>query len=213
MPCHWPRPVPACAWRWRAAHAKACCGRRTFRCRRCARSARPRAGWASRCHRCRAARSLPANRCTPPMCGAPAAVWPGAARAGISRAGVASGAVDQGGCRAQAGFVAVVRDARLTLTNAEGLGLVARTPGALDRIEAALAVQWVSGSRPPTRGPWRSRSFWPPGWPVVRWRRWRKRRPWTTRKPGRWTCSWRCHPPPTTPWKPAPPWPNGTRAA
>lgn len=55
---------------------------------------------------------------------------------------------NEAAARAQAGFVAVVRDARLSLNNAEGLGLVARTPGALDRIEAALAVQWASD--PPT---------------------------------------------------------------
>ncbi len=44
--------------------------------------------------------------------------------------------------RRQPGFVALVQDERLTLCNARGLGIVARTPGALDRIEAALAVQW-----------------------------------------------------------------------
>lgn len=44
--------------------------------------------------------------------------------------------------RAVPGFVMLVRDPWLTLTASEGLGIVARTPGALDRIEAALAPQW-----------------------------------------------------------------------
>ena len=45
------------------------------------------------------------------------------------------------------GFVALVRDLRLTQARSEGLGIVARTPGALDRIEAALAPKWqVEGS-------------------------------------------------------------------
>lgn len=45
--------------------------------------------------------------------------------------------------RAVPGFVALVTDKRLGQCNAQGLGIVARTPGALDRIEAALAVQWL----------------------------------------------------------------------
>jgi isoquinoline 1-oxidoreductase beta subunit len=45
--------------------------------------------------------------------------------------------------RAVPGFLAMVADKRLRQCNAEGLGIVARTPGALDRIEAALAVQWL----------------------------------------------------------------------
>jgi isoquinoline 1-oxidoreductase subunit beta len=40
------------------------------------------------------------------------------------------------------GFVAVVRDKLLMQGVSEGVGIVARTPGALDRIEAALAVRW-----------------------------------------------------------------------
>ncbi|MBL8343851.1 MAG: molybdopterin-dependent oxidoreductase [Rubrivivax sp.] len=51
-------------------------------------------------------------------------------------------AADEAAARAVPGFVALVRDARLLQGNAEGLGIVARTPGALDRIEAALAAQW-----------------------------------------------------------------------
>jgi isoquinoline 1-oxidoreductase beta subunit len=38
--------------------------------------------------------------------------------------------------------VALVRDDALRQGHAEGLGIVARTPGALDRIEAALAPRW-----------------------------------------------------------------------
>lgn len=49
---------------------------------------------------------------------------------------------DEAAARAVPGFVALVRDDRLRLANADGLGVVARTPGALDRIEAALAAQW-----------------------------------------------------------------------
>ncbi len=49
--------------------------------------------------------------------------------------------------RAVPGYVALVRDPRLLLGSAEGIGIVARTPGALDRIERALAVRWrIEGS-------------------------------------------------------------------
>lgn len=48
--------------------------------------------------------------------------------------------------RAVPGFVALVRDERLRQAQAHGLGLVASTPGALDRIEAALSVRWQSKS-------------------------------------------------------------------
>lgn len=44
--------------------------------------------------------------------------------------------------RALPGFVALVEHPGLTRGNSQGLGLLARTPGALDRIAAALAVQW-----------------------------------------------------------------------
>ena len=40
------------------------------------------------------------------------------------------------------GCVAVVRHAALRLGDADGIGIVARTPGALDRIATALAPQW-----------------------------------------------------------------------
>lgn len=53
------------------------------------------------------------------------------------------GLFDAAAARALPGFVALVSDKRLVQCKAQGLGIVARTPGALDRIEAALAVQWL----------------------------------------------------------------------
>jgi isoquinoline 1-oxidoreductase subunit beta len=50
--------------------------------------------------------------------------------------------VNEAAARAQSGFVALVRDPLLQQANSLGVGIVARTPGALDRIEAALALQW-----------------------------------------------------------------------
>lgn len=50
------------------------------------------------------------------------------------------------------GFVAVVVDTRLRHANSGGLGLVAQTPGALDRLEQALAVRWqVEGGFEPSQ--------------------------------------------------------------
>ena len=49
---------------------------------------------------------------------------------------------DEAAARAVPGFVALVRDDALRQGRADGLGIVARTPGALDRIEAALAPRW-----------------------------------------------------------------------
>ncbi|MCW5609426.1 MAG: xanthine dehydrogenase family protein molybdopterin-binding subunit [Rubrivivax sp.] len=51
-------------------------------------------------------------------------------------------AFDAAAARAVPGFVALVQDDALRLGAAPGLGIVARTPGALDRIAAALAPQW-----------------------------------------------------------------------
>lgn len=51
-------------------------------------------------------------------------------------------AMNEAAARAQPGFVALLRDERLQQGAAEGIGIVARTPGALDRIEAALAIDW-----------------------------------------------------------------------
>ncbi len=49
---------------------------------------------------------------------------------------------DETAARRVAGFVALVDDRNLDLSNSRGLGIVAETPGALDRIETALAVAW-----------------------------------------------------------------------
>jgi len=54
---------------------------------------------------------------------------------------------DEVSARAVPGFVALVRDEGLMQGNGQGLGIVARTPGALDRIEAALAAQWTVDGR------------------------------------------------------------------
>ncbi len=51
-------------------------------------------------------------------------------------------AADDAAARAVPGCVAVLRHAALQLGQADGIGIVARTPGALDRIAAALAPQW-----------------------------------------------------------------------
>lgn len=51
-------------------------------------------------------------------------------------------ALDEAAARAQPGFVALVRDVLFEQGRARGLGIVAATPGALDRIERALDVQW-----------------------------------------------------------------------
>lgn len=50
--------------------------------------------------------------------------------------------LDEPAARAQPGCVAIVRDPLLRQGGAEGIGIVATTPGALDRIERALAVRW-----------------------------------------------------------------------
>ncbi|WP_255593645.1 xanthine dehydrogenase family protein molybdopterin-binding subunit [Acidovorax sp. sic0104] len=51
-------------------------------------------------------------------------------------------AFDEAAARADPACVMVVQSALLQQMNSLGLGIVARTPAALDRIEAALAVQW-----------------------------------------------------------------------
>lgn len=54
---------------------------------------------------------------------------------------------DDAAAKSVPGFVALLRDERLQLAQSPGLGIVARTPSELDRIEAALALQWqVQGS-------------------------------------------------------------------
>lgn len=49
---------------------------------------------------------------------------------------------DEAAARAEPGFVALVRDPLLRQGQSEGVGIVARTPGTLDRIERALAIRW-----------------------------------------------------------------------
>lgn len=49
---------------------------------------------------------------------------------------------NEAAARAVPGFVAIVADPALRQAQADGLGIVARTPGALDRVEAALAMRW-----------------------------------------------------------------------
>ena len=50
--------------------------------------------------------------------------------------------VDESAARAVPGFVAVVRSKTLQMASSGGVGIVARTPGALDRIEQALNARW-----------------------------------------------------------------------
>lgn len=50
---------------------------------------------------------------------------------------------DEAAARAVPGFVALLQDRLLAQAGSQGLGIVARTPVALDRIEKALAVQWA----------------------------------------------------------------------
>ncbi|MFM2398425.1 MAG: Nicotinate dehydrogenase subunit [Pseudomonadota bacterium] len=50
--------------------------------------------------------------------------------------------MNEAAARAVPGFIALVRDDLLKQMNAQGIGIVARTPGALERIEAALNLQW-----------------------------------------------------------------------
>lgn len=50
--------------------------------------------------------------------------------------------INEAAARQVRGWVAVVRDPRLKQGLGEGIGIVARTPGALDRIEAALDARW-----------------------------------------------------------------------
>ncbi|RVU43961.1 xanthine dehydrogenase family protein molybdopterin-binding subunit [Rubrivivax rivuli] len=56
-------------------------------------------------------------------------------------------ALNEAAARAVPGFVALVPDPLLQHGASLGVGIVARTPGALDRIEAALSVQWQVDGR------------------------------------------------------------------
>jgi isoquinoline 1-oxidoreductase beta subunit len=53
---------------------------------------------------------------------------------------------NEAAARAVPGFVALVRDPLLTAGGSVGVGIVARTPGALDRIEQALSLAWTVDS-------------------------------------------------------------------
>ena len=55
---------------------------------------------------------------------------------------------NEAAARAEPGFLAIVEDGGLAMNDSVGLGVVAATPGALDRIEAALAVVWESDAPP-----------------------------------------------------------------
>ena len=51
-------------------------------------------------------------------------------------------AMDEAAARKIKGFVALVRSQKLQMASSEGVGIVAQTPGALDRIEQALNARW-----------------------------------------------------------------------
>lgn len=51
-------------------------------------------------------------------------------------------ALDEPAARAVRGFVALIRDPALRMGSSEGIGVVARTPGALDAVAAALSPRW-----------------------------------------------------------------------
>lgn len=54
----------------------------------------------------------------------------------------AAEAVDEAAARRVPGFVALVRDPWLVLGQAQGIGIIARTPAALDQVAAALNPRW-----------------------------------------------------------------------
>ncbi|MDD5030001.1 MAG: molybdopterin-dependent oxidoreductase, partial [Rhodoferax sp.] len=59
-------------------------------------------------------------------------------------------ALDEAAARQVPGFIALVRKKTLQMSASEGLGIVARTPGALDRIEQELKMRWaVDGAANP----------------------------------------------------------------
>lgn len=60
--------------------------------------------------------------------------------------------VDEVAARQVPGFVALVRHKLLQMSSSEGLGIVARTPGALDRIERALNAQWSTQGQADLQG-------------------------------------------------------------
>lgn len=58
---------------------------------------------------------------------------------------------DETAAAAEAGFIKLVED-NLSMNNSEGLGIVAKTPGGLDRIAAALDVEWSVEETPDGAG-------------------------------------------------------------
>lgn len=59
---------------------------------------------------------------------------------------------DEAAARAVPGFAGLLQDGRLRLVNADGLAIAAYTPGALRRVEAALAVSWrIDATTTPAR--------------------------------------------------------------
>ena len=50
--------------------------------------------------------------------------------------------LDEKAARHVPGFIAIVRSKVLRMSSSEGVGIVAQTPGALDRVEQALNVRW-----------------------------------------------------------------------
>lgn len=73
-------------------------------------------------------------------------------------------AADEAAARALPGCVAVLRSPLFRVGNGDGIGIVARTPAALERAAAALAPQWSAPAYPPddplepTRYPYRLRA-------------------------------------------------------
>ncbi len=60
--------------------------------------------------------------------------------------------VNETAARQVPGFVALVRHPLLQMASSEGLGIVARTPGALDRIEQALDARWSTQGQTDPQG-------------------------------------------------------------
>lgn len=113
---------------------------------------------------------------------------------------------DEAAARADPACVAVVQHPRLLQVGSLGLGIVARRPSALDRIEAALAVQWqVDEGRAFIRRPSTSASTSTPTCAGARCSTACARMTCPRTPPGRWTCAWTSPWPPTHPSSPAAP--------
>lgn len=57
--------------------------------------------------------------------------------------------IDDSAAKKVPGFVGMISDERLNLNNSQGIGILATTPGALDRIEAAMTIKWDLGKAGP----------------------------------------------------------------